>query len=168
MLLQNMPAPVVKLKKYLWFRTKRGFLITLVYFVDKVLKIRIPPIASATAIISYKDKILVNKLSYKKGYGLPGGTLQKNENFETAAKREVEEETGLKVSSLVYFGSYWYNREFPSVNVTYLAQSKGNLRSSKEGKPMFVDPKDLLGKMAFPDNEMAIRDYIEWLKKPKS
>jgi len=38
-------------------------------------------------------------------YGLPGGYLEKNENFEDCAKREVLEETGLEDLSLrpIYF-----------------------------------------------------------------
>lgn len=161
MLLNNMLVPVAKLYKYFYFRLKRGFLITFVYFVDKILKIRIPPIASTSALIFKNNKILVNKLSYKNGYGLPGGTLQKNEDFETALKREVSEETGMEISKIEYFGSYWYNREFPSVNVAYTAIARGELHSSKEGKPMWVSPKDVVGKMAFPDNEQALADFIK-------
>jgi len=57
------------------------------------------------AIINRKNKILVlkrNKLAakYPNVWDLPGGHLKNGENLDQGAKREVEEETGLKVKDL--------------------------------------------------------------------
>jgi 8-oxo-dGTP diphosphatase len=55
-------------------------------------------------VIILRDKKVL--LGLRKGhrspgyYGLPGGYLEKNENFEDCAKREVLEETGLEGMSL--------------------------------------------------------------------
>lgn len=40
-----------------------------------------------------------------KGLGLPGGIIKAGEDVETALKREVLEETGLRVTKLTYIGS---------------------------------------------------------------
>lgn len=151
--------------KYLYFRLKRFFLVGLVYVVDKKLGIRIPPIPSASAIIRNKNKILVIKLTYKSGYGLPGGVLQKNETFEEGVRREVFEETGLTISSLEYFGSYEYNHEYPSVNITYLVKIKGNLRDSKEGKPEWIEPKEIVDQLVFEDNREAVKKFLKMKSK---
>ena len=55
----------------------------------------------------HTKKVLLGKRknSYKAGYyGLPGGRIEVGEKMESAARRELEEETGLKVFELKYQG----------------------------------------------------------------
>ena len=49
------------------------------------------------AIIFRDRKILVSKRADGKGWNLPGGGVEQGEDDATALKREVEEETGLKI-----------------------------------------------------------------------
>ena len=44
-----------------------------------------------------EEKLLIGKRTEKELFGLPGGWLEKFEEFEDAAKRELFEETGLKL-----------------------------------------------------------------------
>ncbi len=44
-----------------------------------------------------EDKFLIGKRIKDKVYGLPGGALEHFETFEYSAKREIEEEAGVKI-----------------------------------------------------------------------
>lgn len=121
---------------------------------------QIPPVPSVSAIFTKHKKILVVKLSYKTGFALPGGFLKGNEDFETAIKRETKEETGLEISSLKYFGTYFTTEPYSKVNVTYIAEVKGTIKASKEGEPVWMEAKEVLKKLVYEDNQKAIKKLI--------
>ena len=56
--------------------------------------------AVSKVIIKWKNKCLFLKRSGEGTWELPGGHLNKGENFKSGAKREVMEETGIKISKL--------------------------------------------------------------------
>lgn len=58
---------------------------------------------AARGIIIEDNKILLIFSEKFKDYKLPGGGLEKNENFEQALLREVKEETGLSVKIESFF-----------------------------------------------------------------
>ena len=49
------------------------------------------------AIIVYDDKVLLMKVRHNDKYHLPGGGINVGERVEEALKREIREETGIKV-----------------------------------------------------------------------
>ena len=58
-------------------------------------------------------EILMVRLSYAhKKWTFPGGGVDSNESFEKAAKRELEEEVGIKTESLIEMGEYTSDRNF--------------------------------------------------------
>lgn len=74
-------------------------------------------LASRILLISPTDRLLLFKIQYKTGalagmsyWATPGGQLRKDESFETAAARELNEETGVEVRSV---GPCISHREFP-------------------------------------------------------
>ena len=57
------------------------------------------------AVIFYRKEDVLNVLliqrknePFKNQWALPGGFLEENENMEEGAKRDLEEETGLKIN----------------------------------------------------------------------
>ena len=61
----------------------------------------------AKVIIKCGDKILLVKHTYgHKTWTLPGGGIQKSESPEAAARREVFEETDIRVVDLKYIGTF--------------------------------------------------------------
>src|SRR5262249_51885584 len=59
---------------------------------------------------------------------IPGGFMDAGESIEAAARRELREETGLRVGRLEWLGFYWDRyylsglRYFPTMNFYYLAR----------------------------------------------
>lgn len=68
----------------------------------------IPNQLIGTVVIVLKDdKVLLGKRknSYKSGwYGVPGGRVEDGEDLMDCAKRELQEETGIKTNNLEYVG----------------------------------------------------------------
>lgn len=65
------------------------------------------PVPTVDIIIEIEDKIvLIERKNPPPGWALPGGFVDYGEDFETAAAREAEEETGLKVRNLRQFHTY--------------------------------------------------------------
>ncbi len=61
--------------------------------------IRRPHTHGALVAIWVNNKVLLVQTSYRKGYGLPGGGIQLEENARDAAVRELKEELGLAIAS---------------------------------------------------------------------
>jgi len=58
-------------------------------------------------IINQSGQILMQQRKYPRGkWGLPGGLMELGESTEETARREVFEETGLKLGKLTLFGVY--------------------------------------------------------------
>ncbi|MCG8578679.1 MAG: NUDIX domain-containing protein, partial [Bacteroidales bacterium] len=54
-------------------------------------------IVGVGAVVKHKGQLLVIKDKFSPGYKLPGGHIDKNESIKVALKREVMEETGIRV-----------------------------------------------------------------------
>jgi ADP-ribose pyrophosphatase YjhB (NUDIX family) len=144
---------------------KIKLLLKLVGIASKVFGVSVPPIPSVSAIIVRADKILVVKLTYKKGYALPGGVLKGNEDFVSAMKREVKEETGLEVADYRYFNTFGLTENYPKVVLYYLANVRGKLRGSEEGEPEWKSIKNIEKKLVYKDNIKAMKMYQNYKAK---
>ena len=125
---------------------------------------QIPPLPTVSAIIIRGKKILVIKLSYLNGLALPGGFLRGKEDLISGLKREISEETGYKITTIKYFNTYSSLSKlggYPEVNITYTAKVKGKLKSSPEGKPLWIEPETALKQLVYEDNKMALKDNMK-------
>lgn len=61
--------------------------------------VRRPHTHGALVAIWWHEQLLLVQASYRHGYGLPGGGLQRGETAAQAAVRELQEELGLTVQS---------------------------------------------------------------------
>lgn len=65
------------------------------------------PVPTVDVIIEVEDKIvLIERKNPPHGWAIPGGFVDYGESFETAALREAEEETGIRVTDLQQFHTY--------------------------------------------------------------
>lgn len=122
-------------------------------------KIFWPP-ASASAVILDGEKILVvDKDDYLM---LPGGLLDRAENFEDAVRREVKEETGLEIEVLEEIDEYV--KDFAGVEKIFTATVKdGDLEGSWEGTPKFMPLEE-----AFERQWRWNRDIKDLVEKAKA
>lgn len=93
-----------------------------------------PRISPSIIVLIYRDSHLVMARSphFLPGvYGLIAGFVEAGENLEDAVHREVDEEIGLKIKNLSYFGSQAW--PFPdSLMVAYLAEyASGEIQIDK-------------------------------------
>ena len=96
------------------------------------------------------DKILVQERNKKDwpGLTLPGGHVEKGENFIASVIREVKEETGLTIYDPLLCGMEEYkadNNDKRYLMLFYKTDKfEGELKSSKEGKVFWINKDDLL------------------------
>lgn len=86
-----------------------------------------------------KQKLLLGKRknAYKSGYyGLPGGRIEIEEPFEQAVKRELKEETNLKVINLYYLGVVReLQKTYNFLHFVFLCESySGNIMNAEPEK----------------------------------
>lgn len=89
-------------------------------------------------IIYKQDKLLVIDKKdgpYKNRYDLPGGSMEENETLEDTLKREILEETGIKILKYLQLGTLifqypWHFKDF-NLNRHFCVFYKINLFSGK-------------------------------------
>ena len=107
-------------------------------------------------IIFDGDKVLLVKNGISSNhptgvYGLPAGTVEENEEWEVAAVRECQEESGLTPLKLIKLPTF-YEADLPRKDGTakhicawsyYCPEYEGELTGSDEAEPEWVKINDL-------------------------
>lgn len=116
------------------------------------------------AIITKDDKILLIKRGrspFSGFWALPGGHLDFDETLDDALKREVKEETNLKVISLRLFGVYSNPKRHPkqAIAIAYIVGTIGKPQASDDADEIkYFSVNKLPPKLAF-DHQRIIDDY---------
>ena len=63
-------------------------------------------VVASAFVLDKKNRVLLQKRSDNGQWGFPGGFMELGENVQDTARREVYEETGLKLDELELFGIY--------------------------------------------------------------
>ncbi len=100
-------------------RKIKRLLIPIVYPIFKSYWfIRRPTTYGVKCLVWNNHKLLLVKMSYgHKLWTIPGGGIKRKEKGADAAKREVKEETGVKVISIVKIGEYKTIKEYKNDTV---------------------------------------------------
>ncbi|MGB5589669.1 MAG: NUDIX hydrolase [Gammaproteobacteria bacterium] len=105
--------------------------------------------------------VLVKRANPPLGWALPGGFVDVGETVESAARREVLEETGLAVSGLNLLGVYSDPARDPrghTASIVFIAQSDGiPLAGDDAAEARWFSLKSLPG-LVF-DHAHILRDY---------
>ncbi len=123
------------------------------------------PLIAVDAVIVFGSGIVLIRREnqpYRGCYALPGGFVEVGETVDSAAQREVREETGLEIELLALVGVYSDPGRDPRghvASVAYLAKGWGALRSGSDARSAEIfDPRNL-PPLAF-DHERIIRDAL--------
>ena len=74
-------------------------------------RLRRPTTLGVRCLVVRDGRVLLVRHTYERWWYLPGGGVERGESFAAAARREVAEETGLRVGQLRAFHAYLSTRE---------------------------------------------------------
>jgi 8-oxo-dGTP diphosphatase len=119
----------------------------------------------AGALFELDGGVVLVQRDIEPGYGkwtFPGGFVERGERAETAAEREVLEETGLEVSVSGIVGLYSYEGQIPAIAVFRADVIGGEPVPLDETMDVRIFPRHGLpwAEMAFPSTEHALKDYL--------
>lgn len=128
-------------------------------------------------IIEKDNQILLQHRVDADVWCIPGGVLELGEKVEDAARRETEEETGLTLGKLEFFGVYSGNEGFAQytngdqvfsiqlIFKTSIATGKLIQKSSESHAHVYFDRKDLPSNLN-PHQERFIKDWVQQVQTP--
>ena len=82
-------------------------------------------VVASAFVLDKKNRVLLQKRSDNGQWGFPGGFMELGENVQDTARREIYEETGLKLDELELFGIYsgpQYDKTFSNGDQVSLVQ----------------------------------------------
>jgi ADP-ribose pyrophosphatase YjhB (NUDIX family) len=124
------------------------------------------PFPTVDAIIEMEDRgiVLIKRKNPPFGWALPGGFVNYGESLESAALREAEEETSLKVELRYLLGAYSDPARDPrhhTISVVFVVRGKGEPRAADDAEDIGIfDLNSLPRRLAF-DHEKILKDYSE-------
>lgn len=112
--------------------------------------------------------ILIERKYEPFGFALPGGHVDKGESLETAARRELFEETKIEADFITQFHAYSQPNRDPRrhvVSVVFLAQTNMIPKAADDVKKVHIinisKALTMADKLAF-DHHQIIADYACW------
>lgn len=131
------------------------------------VEIRRNPLPTVDIIIEIGRKIvLIKRKNPPFGWALPGGFVDYGEAFETAALREAEEETGLRVTDLRQFHTYSDPTRDPrhhTASTVFTARAQGVPRAGDDAARAELFDADCLPPLVF-DHARILADYFAMQK----
>lgn len=130
-------------------------------------------------VVVRDDTVLLLRRGHapKKGYvDIPGGFMEARETFEGAARRELLEETGLRLGKVDALGTYWDHYflsgfgRFPTFNAYFIGRWRaGEPRAADDAASAAWVPIASLGRAnarhAWPHMREVFRDTRRWVKR---
>lgn len=115
---------------------------------------------ASIGIICREHKFLAIHRNDGRGFSLPGGIAGWGEDEESTLRREVHEETGLRVSNLALETRYHSTADVPCTISVFRVEADGELRESWEGTPQWLTLGELEPKLI--KSQKAV---VEWMRK---
>jgi len=113
------------------------------------------PVRSSVGIIRHGGRWLTVARADRRGNCFPGGVAVPWESNEDCLCREIEEETGLRVTSCRFLFEYFDKKFIPGSICVYEAEAEGELKNSWEGNPEWISLDDLAA-CIFPSQHVIL------------
>jgi len=127
---------------------------------------------TAAILIVRHDQVLLARRAdepFKGQYDIVGGFLEYGEHPVAGVRREVQEETGLRVKVLDLLGVYmdtYGPRGKRTLNFYYVGSiSSGRMRAKDDVAQLKWFPLDELPPLAFRSQAAAVRDLRKWVSE---
>lgn len=125
------------------------------------------PIPTVDIIIEMGDRphrpiILIERRNEPYGWAIPGGFVDYGESVEVAARREAQEETGLKVELIEQFHVYSDPERDPrkhTLSVAFLAKAMGEPQAADDAKSLGIFESWRIPANLCFDHDQILRDY---------
>ncbi|MGL1932851.1 MAG: NUDIX hydrolase [Desulfotalea sp.] len=134
---------------------------------EKPITVYRNPVPTVDIIIEIDNKVVLIKRKNKPfGWAIPGGFVDYGESFETAAKREAEEETGIKVENLQQFRTYSdpsRDSRQHTASTVFFANGNTDPVAGDDAADAKLFAWDELPDLAF-DHGQILADFIEFKK----
>ncbi len=139
------------------------------------MSIKTPYLATDSIIECFDESenflgiVLIERKNRPLGTALPGGFVEVGERVEDACKREMEEETGLKIEIEDLLGVYSdpdRDPRFHTVSVVYISRAVGRPKAGDDAKrtTLYRLSRIPWESLVF-DHEKIIRDYLKFKEK---
>ncbi|MGQ9816453.1 MAG: NUDIX domain-containing protein [bacterium] len=123
------------------------------------------PIPTVDIIIPMESGVvLIKRKNPPYGWALPGGFIDYGESAESAAVREVKEETNLDIIELKQFHVYSEpsrDPRFHTITIVFIAQAKGIPKAKDDAMKIGIYHKDNLPEDIAFDHKKILNDYFE-------
>ena len=120
------------------------------------------PKVAVAVLVQIKNKLVLVKRDinpYIGHWSFPSGYVDRSENVESEAIREVREETGLDVELIKLLGVYSQN-DNPVILIVYTGNMEGGkLQALDEVQEVGLFPLNNLPELPFPSDNQIIEDY---------
>ncbi|MDG5473701.1 NUDIX domain-containing protein [Jeotgalibacillus sp. ET6] len=134
-------------------------------------------VVSGAMVFDRENRLLMQKRSDNKQWGLPGGFMDFGESVQDTAKREVYEETGLILKELKLFGIYsgpQYDKTFSNgdqvspVLISFICKNYSGelIESNEESLQNKFYSIDDLPENIFTEHQMLIDDLLSKKQLP--
>ncbi|MEO0758324.1 MAG: NUDIX hydrolase [Cyanobacteria bacterium J06648_16] len=125
------------------------------------------PAPTVDLIIEMSDRphrpiLLIERLNPPLGWALPGGFVDYGESVETAAVREAEEETSLRVTLVEQFYVYSdpaRDARKHTISIVFIATATGTPQAGDDAKHLDVFDLWQLPQALCFDHDQILRDY---------
>lgn len=114
--------------------------------------------------------VLIERRNPPHGWAIPGGFVDYGESLEDAARREAEEETGLKVKLKTLLYAYSRPDRDPrqhTVSVVFIAQARGKPVAADDAKNLGVFSLSRLPQPLAFDHAQILADYHRFRRTGK-
>ncbi len=124
------------------------------------------PVPTVDIIIEQGDGIiLIERMNPPHGWALSGGFVDYGESLETAARREVLEETGLVVDLLGQFHTYSdpdRDSRQHNISTVFVGLATGEAQAGSDAQKAGLFTKNTLPEPLVFDHALILKDYFNW------